>query len=76
MRIGGTTANSTWEPASTLPSELITEYEEGVQRKLMDDKYFSGGETVHTLSSAPITHSVKRPRIENPSVMNTGYVIL
>ena len=75
MRIGEATANSTWEPVSSLPSVLVAEFEKGVQRQLVDHTFSSGGETVHTLSSRPITQSVKKPGMDVPSIMNTGYVI-
>ena len=75
MRIGGTAATSTWESASSLPSELIAEYEDGLQRELVDDSFYSGGETIHVLSSSPITPSAKRPRLDVSPSMNTGCVI-
>ena len=75
MRIGEATASATWEPASTLPAELVSEFESGMHRELVDNTYSSGGETVHTLVSRPVVPSVKRPRMDASVVMNTGYVI-
>lgn len=68
MRIGGTSAESTWEVTSCLPADLIAEYEGGVLRELVDDAFSSEGKTVHSLSSRPslasATQSAKRPRLD------------
>ena len=68
------TAASTWEPVSSLPSELIAEYEDGVVRELVDDTFSSGGETLHSLSSIQSsrsrTPSAKRPRLDDQSSTN------
>ena len=60
---------SVWEPASCLSPELVAEYEEGVQRELVDDVFSSGGESLYILfSSGVLAPSLpKRPRIIIPT---------
>ena len=60
---------STWEPTSCLSPELVAEYEEGVQRELVDDVFTSGGESLHILSSSSVLAPSlpKRPRIIIPT---------
>ena len=51
-RIGQMSAESGWESAASLPKDLIQEYEDGLQREVVEATFSSGGETVHSLYSA------------------------
>ena len=61
-------AENSWEPESSLPKELVTEYEEGIMREVIDDNFTSGYQIIHTLSSAVIEYTdepqEKRPRMD------------
>ena len=63
-RIGEALSKCVWEPESNLPPELISEYNEGVERELVEDVYSSGGRTLHTVYSQSLTHPTKRPRVD------------
>ena len=66
MTIGATTSNSTWEICTSLPKQLIEEFESGVHRDVVDLSFTSGGETLHTLSSKPVSHpSIKRVKLDS-----------
>jgi hypothetical protein len=67
-RIGEATSNCTWEPESSLPPGLVAEYNEGVERELVESVYSSGGRTLHTLSSQPLLNQAKRPRVDEPVI--------
>lgn len=70
MRIGEASSDSTWEVSSSLPKQLVDEFENGVHRDLIDETFTSGGETVHTLSSTPVSRqSVKRLKLDIPSTL-------
>ena len=43
VRIGGTSFDSTWETCSSLPKQLVDEFEDGVHRELVDNTFSSGG---------------------------------
>ena len=53
-----------WEPESALPPRLIEEYNNGVQRELIEEVHSSGGKHLHHISSQPLSNTVKRPRLE------------
>ena len=73
--IGGTSCDSTWEMCSSLPKQLVDEFEDGVRRELIDSTFSSGGETVHTLSSVPVSHHLaKKQRVEVSSAPCEGYI--
>ena len=55
-----------WEPESSLPPGLVAEYNEGVERELVESVYSSGGRTLHTLSSQPVLNQAKRRRVDEP----------
>lgn len=52
-RIGEVVSKCEWEPESSLPPELVAEYNEGVEQELVDEVYSSGGRTLHTICSKP-----------------------
>lgn len=68
--------DTTWEPASTLPSELVAEFESGIQRQVVDDKFSSGGQTIHTLTSRVVTPPAKRQKVDTPVSTDSGFVLL
>ena len=59
-----------WESASALPSDLIQEYEDGLQREVLDATFSSGGETIHSYSTCTGTSgddstlSSKKPKLD------------
>ena len=73
-RIGEATSKCTWEPESSLPPGLIAEYNEGVERELIESVYSSGGRTLHTLSSQPLLHPAKRPCVDVPDIIGESEV--
>lgn len=60
-RIGEVVSKCEWEPESSLPPELVAEYNEGVERELVDEVYSSGGRTLHTICSQPLSRPAKMP---------------
>ena len=62
MRIGEATLATTWEMSSSLPKQLVDEFECGIQRDIIDEAFTSGGETVHTLSSKPVSSQKAKVR--------------
>jgi len=56
--LGYSEADCTWEPASSLPVAMVTEYEEGVKRDLITDNYTSGGQTLCTMASVVLNSPV------------------
>ena len=71
-RIGQTSAQSNWESAASLPSDLIQEYEDGLQREVVHSTFSSGGETIYSLYSTCTGTSgnagmppSKKPRMEH-----------
>lgn len=50
--LGRPVAESSWEPASSLPTTLIKEFDDGIQREIEEHSYTSGGQTICTLSSS------------------------
>ena len=70
MRIGEASSESTWKVSSSLPKQLVDEFENGVHRDLIDETFISDGETVHTLSSMPVSRQlVKRLKVDIPSTL-------
>ena len=73
MRIGATSSDTTWEICTSLPKQLVKEFENGVHRSVVDESFSSGGETLHTLSSKPASHhSIKRPKLDISSERYTN----
>lgn len=68
--------DTTWEPASTLPSKLVAEFESGIQQEVVDNKFSSGGETIHTLSSRVVTPPAKRLKVDTSVSTDSGFVLL
>ena len=58
------------EVESSLPQDLVTEYNNGVERHLVDDVYSSGGRTLHTISSQPLSHLMKKPRVDKTAIQD------
>lgn len=77
MWLGREHAAATWEPASSLPQQLIVEYEAGVLREVYDITHCGGGQTAHTLASKSACEvpASKRPRQEPSELLSTisGY---
>ena len=48
--IGQDVAAATWEPESSLPVELVSEYESGLSRDIFEVTHHGGGQTVHAYS--------------------------
>ena len=75
MWLGKPITASAWVSASSLPMHMISEYEDGVRREIVE-KYSSGGQIIHTLSSQSMQvlsgPQKKRPRIDMPSSETTG----
>lgn len=74
--LGKPTTASTWVSAASLPMHMISEYEDGVRREVVEEKFSSGGQTIHTLTSQSMqvlsAPQNKRPRIDIPSSETTG----
>jgi len=49
--LGRSIADSSWEIASSLPTYIVKEYEDGVNRELYKDHFTSAGQTVSVISS-------------------------
>ena len=62
--LGRPIADSTWEPESSLPPSLVSEYEAGILREIQKETFTTGGQTVHTLSTSTTESNVKRPRTD------------
>ena len=75
-------AESTWEPAESLPQTLVHEYEAGVIQEIRRDCLKTGGQIVHTLSTTPMSINVepssKRPRTDLDDYVSksSGYVCM
>lgn len=73
MWLGSEECKVTWEKASDLPPEVITEFECGSTAFVMDKAEPRMGESVHTLIvSSTQSQSSRRPVIKT----NTGYTII
>lgn len=46
---------TSWEPASCIPPDLISEFESGIRRNIGDEQVSTGGGSIHTLSSILLT---------------------
>ena len=51
MWIGKSVVESTWEPASSLPANLVADFERGIEHELCTHSSTSGVQTIHTLST-------------------------
>ena len=76
--IGQDVAAATWEPESSLPTDLVCEYESGLSREICEVTHHGGGQTVHTLVSKLCNNTPpsKRPRRDNCQLLSspTGYI--
>ena len=57
-----------WNHASTLPTALVKEYENGIQRKLHKESFTSGGETIHTILTTRKDDQDTPPQLKKPHV--------
>lgn len=64
--LGRPIAESSWEPAATLPATMITEYENGVQRDLEEEVFSSGGQTITTIKSVTRQQESTQPEPKRP----------
>lgn len=67
-RIGEARSTCVWEPESSIPPGLIAEYDKGVQRELVEEVFSSGGRTLHTIVSQPLSHSNKKRRFDSSAL--------
>ena len=50
MWLGKPQTNSSWLPETSLPINIVQEYERGVHQEISVDLFASGGQTISTLS--------------------------
>lgn len=53
MWLGRSSTESTWEPVSSLPPQLVANYEAGILYEVQRESFTTGGQTVHTLTTTP-----------------------
>ena len=63
---------TTWEPSTCLPSSVISDYENGIQKDLAESVFSSGGQTIHSVYSEVTTSLAKRPRLDLTSNTDAG----
>ena len=51
MWLGRPVTESTWESATSLPENIVQEFEAGIQRDIQEKPFSSGGQTIHTITS-------------------------
>ena len=77
--LGKPVTDSTWETAESLPTTLVQEYESGIVRDIQKESFTTGGQTVHTLSTVPVTRgeesTTKRLKIDlaEHDSLSSGY---
>lgn len=49
--LGRSLTESSWEPESSLPKELVQDFEQGIQHDIHEDVFASGGQYLHTIST-------------------------
>lgn len=73
--LGKPITESNWEPVSKLPSSMVQEYENGIQRNICSSVSISGGHSLCTISATlqgDNTETVlKKPRLDIES-SNSG----
>ena len=77
--LGTPTMKTSWEPASTLPSSLVEDYEKGASGDVLES-FSSGGQTIHTMSTTP--GGANEPKSKKMKCMgsketdeDTGYIM-
>ena len=65
---------STWEPETSLPQDLVADYEAGLFQEVQRESFTTGGQTIHTLSTAPVKDicqesRAKCPKIDSPDIL-------
>ena len=72
MWLGQTVTDSSWEPESKLPATLVKEYEDGIEREIIEHRYSSGGQVVTTITSelqdSAEVSEIKKPRLTAKAV--------
>ena len=64
--LGKPTTASTWVSAASLPmAHMISEYEDGVRREVVEEKFSSGGQTIHTITVDASTVSSTEQEAKN-----------
>ena len=54
----------TWEPESTRPTSLVSNYETGIIQEIQKDSFTSGGHTIHTLVTKSMEQGAKRQKMD------------
>ena len=79
--LGMPLTKSTWELATSLPKDLVTEYQRGITYEVVTTTSHSGGQNMHILGAchqkdaAELQPPLKRAHFEEKSVsLNSGYV--
>ena len=72
--LGRPLTESTWEPETSLPQELVADYEAGFLQEVQRETFTTGGQTIRTLSTAPTKDvckesRAKRPKIDSPDTL-------
>lgn len=62
---------TSWEPASTLPSSLIEDYEKGGSGDILES-FSSGGQTIHTMSTFPSKTPEAAPKPKKRKFVEEG----
>ena len=76
--LGRPQTKSTWEPEHSLPQHLVADYNKGIQHDICHQSTTSGGQTIHSLSTArsntaPSPPDPKRIRTDLIDTANSGY---
>lgn len=50
--LGRPVTESTWEPAASLPQNLVDDYEKGIQHDVCQLSSTSGGQTIHAIATS------------------------
>ena len=59
---------NTWEPETSLPQELVADYEAGFLQEVQRETFTTGGQTIRTLSTAPTKEVCKESRAKCPKI--------
>ena len=70
---------NTWEPETSLPQELVADYEAGFLQEVQRETFTTGGRTIRTLSTAPTKEVCKEsrakcPKIDSPDTLNLWFI--
>jgi hypothetical protein len=75
--LGRPQTTSTWEPEHSLPQHLVADYNKGILYDIRQHSTTSGGQTIHSLSTArsstvPSPPNPKRIRTDLIDTANSG----